>query len=136
MAADLRIDMDGLYIAVGRMLEGYSAEISAELDEAADKISKEALQAVRAASPVHRGEITRKGKRRAPGTYKKGWKRKRMQGRYVIYNTQPGLTHLLEHGHAKKNGGRTRPYPHIEANAEIAARKFEEQAKQILGEIG
>lgn len=136
MAAGQKIDIEGLYIAVGRILEDYSDEISAQLDAAADKVSKEAVQAVRAASPVHRGEITRKGKRRAPGTYKKGWKRKKMQGRYIIYNTQGGLTHLLEHGHAKKNGGRTRPYPHIEANAEIAARKFEEQARQILEGIG
>lgn len=32
----------------------------------------------------------------------------------VIYNKkQPGLAHLLEHGHAKVGGGRTRALEHV-----------------------
>lgn len=136
MATGLKIDSGGLYAAVGRILEGYSAEISQRLDETADEVSKSALQAIKADSPVHRGTITRGGKRRQPGTYRKSWKRKKVNGRYLIYSSQPGLTFLLEEGHALKNGGRARAFPHIKKNADAAAKEFEQRVKQILGGIG
>ena len=50
--------------------------------------------------------------------YNKGWSRKlvtkRLYAEAIVYNkTAPGLAHLLEFGHAKRNGGRTRAFPHI-----------------------
>lgn len=51
-------------------------------------------------------------------TYSKGWTKKvvkhRLYSEAVIYNRTEGhLTHLLEFGHAKQNGGRTTAFPHI-----------------------
>lgn len=49
--------------------------------------------------------------------YDKGWKSKlvkeRLSYRAYIYNDKPGLPHLLEKGHAKRGGGRTRAFPHV-----------------------
>lgn len=37
-----------------------------------------------------------------------------------IYSRKPGLPHLLEKGHAKIGGGRTRAYPHVKPAADYA----------------
>ena len=37
-----------------------------------------------------------------------------------IYSKKPGLPHLLEKGHAKIGGGRTRAFPHVKPAAEYA----------------
>ena len=47
-----------------------------------------------------------------------------------IYSTKPGLPHLLEKGHAKIGGGRTRAYPHVKPAADYAFRF----AREHLGE--
>lgn len=71
-----------------------------------------------------------------------GWK----YGRYVtyrslrkkhgveghIYSRKPGLPHLLEKGHAKIGGGRTRAYPHVKPAAEYAFRFAREHLPEYI----
>lgn len=49
--------------------------------------------------------------------YKRSWTSKtdntRLGASAVIYSKLPGLPHLLEHGHATRNGGRTAARVHI-----------------------
>lgn len=42
------------------------------------------------------------------------------------------LTHLLENGHAKIGGGRTRVFPHIIFGEELAKKRMEELAKEAI----
>ena len=42
------------------------------------------------------------------------------------------LAHLLEHGHAKRGGGRVDGRPHIGPAEEKATKDFEEQIKEIV----
>lgn len=47
-----------------------------------------------------------------------------------IYSRKPGMPHLLEKGHAKIGGGRTRAFPHVKPAADYAFRF----AREHLGE--
>lgn len=49
-----------------------------------------------------------------------------------IYSRKPGLPHLLEKGHAKIGGGRTRAYPHVKPAAEFAFRYAREHIGEYL----
>lgn len=53
--------------------------------------------------------------RKKTGKYAKGWDEKTINDTdIVIYNKKkPGLTHLLEKGHAKRGGGRVSEFTHI-----------------------
>ena len=75
--------------------------------KAIDEESKEAAKGLKNQSPVLTGD------------YAKGWTSKNTyKGKYskinTIHNkTDYQLTHLLEYGHVKRNGGRVAAKPHI-----------------------
>ena len=110
-----------LTIDLRRSLEQYAGDVAEKVDEVVERTSREALQRVKAASPVRTGR------------YRKAWRIKidRKSGTIsaTIYNAgEMQLTHLLEHGHAKRGGGRVRAIPHI-APAEAAGEE------QLVSEI-
>lgn len=80
-----------------------------------DEVSKEAVKKLRQESP--------KGSK---GKYARGWTRKVETGRMTVGATVYGktgtyqLAHLLEHGHAKRGGGRTSAIVHIKPVEEWA----------------
>ena len=105
---------DELQKAIMDYLENYVEDIQEDVEESTDIITKEAKQELIQTSP--RDGIARKTK------YYKGWaikigartRKKNYRFTKVIWNkTNYQLTHLLEFGHATRNGGRTRAIPHI-----------------------
>ena len=77
--------------------------------------SQTALKKLRSAHPAGSGEYGSWDK------YNRGWtvmKTKRDKTATIHNATDYRLTHLLEKGHAKVNGGRTRAFPHIAPVAE------------------
>lgn len=70
--------------------------------------------------------------------YNKGWRVKEEKGRkgkmsVIVHNaTHYQLTHLLEKGHAKVNGGRTRAFPHIGPVAEKAEDELIKNIQQFI----
>ena len=103
----MRIQPEQLTATVNKLLDEYGDEVREIVDETITKTAKEAAKQLKGA-----------GSFGGSGEYQKGWKSKVEKRRLYIeahvYNAKlPGLTQLLEFGHAKQNGGRTRAFPHI-----------------------
>lgn len=109
---------------LAKEIEQALADFAGVTEEACEKgvadTASDAVQALRNAHPAGSGDYGSWDKR-----YNKGWKimqtktDKRYHRKATIHNaTDYQLTHLLEKGHAKVNGGRTRAFPHIAPVAE------------------
>ena len=76
--------------------------------------AQKAVADLRAAHPSGSGQWGSWDKYNAGWTIRKETNKRRKGILAIVYNkAKPQLTHLLEKGHAKTNGGRTRAYPHI-----------------------
>ena len=116
------MNVDNLARAIEIELEKYSQDVADKVKEYTEEVAKECVQELKLTSPV---SWKTGGKHYALGwTYKKEFEDK-SGVRYRIRNkTKPQLTHLLEYGYAKTNGGRVEAIPHI--------KKAEENAKEKL----
>ena len=95
-------------------LAEYSEEVNQKLEDAKSIVADETVAYLKANSPV--------GRR---GKYAKGWRKKKDGTGYVVHNaTDYRLTHLLEKGHAKRNGGRTKAEPHISDAERLAIERM------------
>ena len=124
------IKAEDLEKTISDYLQNYKEDIDEEVIETVDEITEEAKKELKLISP--RGH----GKRKNP--YHKGWAiklSKKSTGIYhkVIWNkTNYQLTHLLEFGHATRNGGRTRALPHIRPVEEKYNVKFTEKLDEKI----
>lgn len=117
-----------MHIALGKLLDNYHEDVLDKVDAASEKAVKSLVKKTKATAPV--------GDRRS---YKKNITSKRMEktlngSTYAWYVKAPDyrLTHLLVHGHAKVNGGRTRADPFLEnALAEVLP-EYEKEVKEAI----
>lgn len=122
-----KIQIDELADAVNEQLEEYS-KLSAEVVKTA---------VTKAGNTVKKG--IGENAPRNTGKYTKSWRTKKTKEtstelEVTVYSpTRYMLAHLLEHGHAKRNGGRVRAIPHIapaeEAGEEQLLRDIERGLK-------
>lgn len=112
------------------MLGNWTEEVTESVKRATDEIGEELKQEISSKSPV--------GRR---GKYSKSWKLKKISRgqRYsiAVYSTEAGLTHLLEFGHAIRNGtgrtyGKTKAQPHILNSRETADNKLEKAIEEAI----
>ena len=110
-------------------LENYVEDISEVVEETSTQIGKEARDELKQTSPKRTGK------------YAKGWtvKKDRKNKNYYtvkVWNkTDYQLTHLLEFGHATRNGGRTKAIPHIRPVEEKYKEEFEKRLKDKIRRI-
>lgn len=97
----------------------FSSEINSILAEYGDHASKCLVEVIPdvAKNATKQLKATNVYKRKT-GRYNKGWTAstdvRRTEVKSVVHNrTDYQLSHLLEFGHAKANGGRTKAFPHI-----------------------
>ena len=93
----MKIKADQLAKEVAKVLDEYQDATIDVMKKAVDKASKEAVDSLKSDSP------------KRTGAYAKDWASKK-----VVYNKKHyRLTHLLEKGHRKVNGGFVAARPHI-----------------------
>lgn len=119
------IQVDGLAAAIAEALQQYSDDVTAGVKNAEDITAKECKANLIADSP------------KKTGKYSKSWQvtvteNTALSKHTVIHNKEAGLTHVLEDGHANRNGGRTPAYPHIKKNEEIANEAFEKRVQEVV----
>lgn len=92
---------------INSILKDYGDSVAEVLKTAVPKVAKGAAKKLRSDSPKRTGE------------YARGWTSKAEQSRLgasaVVYGSKGtgSLAHLLENGHAKRNGGRVAGIVHI-----------------------
>ena len=124
----MNIRAEDLVDAVTEELDIYASEVADTVKKTVTAVAKETVKVVKEKSPS------------ASGAYKKSWAQKKTYDnagsiQITVYNHKHyQLTHLLENGHAKTNGGRTRAFPHIAPAEEFAERELEQELRRKLGE--
>lgn len=122
MASGRKVSIDSLADAVMEEMEEYNKLATETMKAAVNRAGKTVRNEINSSAPVRSGR------------YAKSWTTKRTKEsstalEVTVYSpSRYMLAHLLEHGHAKRGGGRVRAIPHI-APAEAQG---EEQLEQEI----
>lgn len=116
--------------AFGKELVKYTKQVEEGISKVSEALAKSAVKELKAASQDTFAT-------RSTTPYQKGWsvsnESVRHRSRWVIHHkTKPGLPHLLEHGHAKRGGGRVSGRVHIKPIEEKLIKDYEENVKAII----
>lgn len=121
------IKIDKLADEIAKELAKYSQEVVEKVNISSEKIGKEAVKQLRQTSP------------KKTGKYAKSWTMttERAVGqphRRIVHAKTPHyrLTHLLEHGHAKRGGGRVEGKPHIRPAEEMVIKEFVADVEEAI----
>lgn len=122
--ARLKVGVEGLEAAIKAALDEYAIDAQKTLNEVAEDLGKQAKNLLRQTSPKDTGE------------YAKSWKIDVQAGRLAtmvtVYSSKPGLPHLLENGHALRQGGRAPAIVHIAPVANSIEEKFVKELEARL----
>lgn len=121
------ISPDNFADEINKILDEYGDEAVNALSESVEETAKEAQKQLK---KFNQGRTTWKN-------YPKGWAVEVTKGRIetgaVVHNKKmPGLTHLLEFGHALRNGGRSAAFPHIAEVNDFAQKDVVERLEKKL----
>jgi len=122
-----KIKIDQLAAEIAKGLAEYSQEVVEKVNISSEKIGKEAVKQLRQTSP------------KKTGKYAKSWtmtteKAIGQPDLRIIHAKAPHyrLTHLLEHGHAKRGGGRVEGKPHIRPAEEMVIKEFVAEVEEAI----
>jgi len=121
-----RVRIDQMAHVIMEGLQEYVDLATDDMKAAVKKAGDEAKKDVQAGAPVKSGK------------YKKSWTVKTTKENSnsleltVHSRNRYQLAHLLEFGHAKRNGGRTRAFPHIAPAEAKAAELLEKEVERAL----
>ena len=119
-------------------IDNLAKTIMEGLQEYADVASEDVKTAVRKAGKNVKAEISANAPKRT-GAYAKSWtvktEKETAHSLEVVVHSKNRyqIAHLLEHGHAKRGGGRVAGIPHIAPAEEKAVKQLEENIMKKLG---
>jgi hypothetical protein len=115
-------DINDISSEIANELRRYTHVLEEDVQKAIQETSKGLVQDLKTHSPEN------------TGNYAKGWRIKK-QGKLknIVHNkTDYRLTHLLEHGHAKRGGGRVAAQVHIEPAEQRAIAEFLDKIERAI----
>jgi hypothetical protein len=114
-----KINLDQLADTILQDLDLYLANTVEDIEYAVKETAKDTVAELRQSSPADSGDYAESWNYKKDNTMRGKWYRS-----MVVYSKKPfyALTHLLERGHAKVNGGRVDARPHIKQAEDMAAR--------------
>ena len=121
-----KIAIDKLAGEVSEILTEYADTTAEGVKKAVRKTSKAVKEEIKAGAPVKTGD------------YQKSWAVKKIKENSnslvvtVHSKNRYQLAHLLEHGHAKRGGGRTRAISHIAPAESNGERMLEDEIKRSI----
>jgi hypothetical protein len=121
-----KVSVDQLEDAIRKVLEEYASLASDEMKDAVKKTAKDVRTDIRDSAPVRTGK------------YKKSWSVKKVNEtsnsiNLVVHSrNRYQIAHLLENGHAKRNGGRVAARPHIAPAEQHGNEELEKLIKEKL----
>ena len=119
-------------------IDNLAKTIMEGIQEYADVASEDVKTAVRKAGKNVKAEISANAPKRT-GAYAKSWtvktEKETAHSLEVVVHSKNRyqIAHLLEHGHAKRGGGRVAGIPHIAPAEENAVKQLEEDIVKKLG---
>lgn len=129
--ASKKVTVDTLDDAIRDILKEYDDDVSQNLTEITKRITREGVKALKSESKSKFG-TSRSRKKKYASTWTSQMETGRFSSQGTIYNTQAGLPHLLENGHAKVGGGRVAGRAHIKPVEEKLIRQFENEVTRKL----
>lgn len=118
-------------------IDGMAAAIMEGLEEYADLATDSMKAAVKKAGNTVKADISASAPERT-GRYAKSWRTKATKEtanalEVTVYSpTRYMLAHLLEHGHAKRGGGRVAAIPHIAPAEQHGIEELEREIERSL----
>ena len=121
------VNIDQLAAEIAKGLAEYSQDVVEKVNVSSEKVGKAAVKKLKQTSP------------KKTGKYAKSWtmtteKAIGQPDLRIIHAKAPHyrLTHLLEHGHAKRGGGRVEGKPHIRPAEEMVIQEFVAEVEEAI----
>ena len=120
------VSVDQLADAINAALQEYAALAAADMKKCIADAGKTVRKEIKSQAPKESGQ------------YGKSWRVKKVAEdsqtvEYIVYSPRRYyLAHLLEHGHAKRGGGRVSARPHIAPAEEIGEEKLIQDLERAL----
>jgi hypothetical protein len=121
------VNIDQLAAEIAKGLAEYSQDVVEKVNASSEAVGKAAVKRLKQTSP------------KRYGNYAKSWAMKTEKAigqphTRIIHAKAPHyrLTHLLEHGHAKRGGGRVEGRPHIRPAEEQVIKDFVSEVEEAI----